>query len=65
MDILLWFLVASFVLWEMFAHFVMRNREAHTLSNRIWWLEKRYPKTRVVVGLACLVLLLHLTFQVP
>lgn len=65
MDIILWLLVAAVVVWELFAHFVARNREAHTLSNRIWWMEKRFPKSRGVVVVACLVLLTHLAFHVP
>ena len=61
MDIVLWAIVAAFAVWEVVAHFVFRNRGAHTLSNRIWALEKRYPKTRAATALACLLLALHLT----
>lgn len=61
LDWILWLIVAAFWTWEVFAHFVMKNRSAHTLSNRIQALERRYPKTRVLTAVACLVLALHLT----
>jgi len=60
MDYILWALVALFVIWEFYAHFIAHNRKAHTLSNRISALEKRYPKTRVLVAVVLLVLALHL-----
>jgi hypothetical protein len=60
MDYILWAIVAAFIIWEAYAHFVMHNRRAHTLSNRISALEKRYPKTRVLVAVVLLVLALHL-----
>lgn len=65
MDIILWAICVLFIGWELFAHFIARNMYAHTLSNRIWWVEKRYPKTRFAVVLACLVLLTHLAFRAP
>lgn len=61
MDVILWLIVLLFVVWEAFAHFIAKNKEAHTLSNRIWALEARYPKSRALVALACLALALHLT----
>lgn len=64
-DIPLWIICGAFVVWELFAHFVAKNREEHTLSNRIAALECRFPKTRIAVGLAVAVLFTHLTFQVP
>ena len=63
MDIILWVIVAAFIIWEFYAHVIAKNRKAHTLSNRIWWLEQRYPKTRALVALACLLLALHLTVR--
>ena len=60
-DIILWLIVGAFLVWELYAHFIGKNREAHTLSNRIWALEQRYPKTRVLTAVALLVLALHLT----
>ncbi len=62
-DILLWLLVGLFIVWEFYAHFIGKNKTAHTLSNRIWYLEQKYPKTRVLVAVACLVLCLHLTVR--
>ena len=59
-DIILWLIVGAFVLWEVYAHVIGRNKSAHTLSNRIWWLEQRYPKTRVLTAVVLLVLALHL-----
>lgn len=64
-DIPLWLIVATFVGWEVFAHFVARNRGEHTLSNRIWALEKAWWPARVLVGAAVAVLFTHLTFQLP
>ncbi len=61
MDVILWLIVAAFILWELYAHFIGKNKSAHTLSNRIWALEKRWPKTRVLTVLACVLLILHLT----
>lgn len=63
MDVILWVLCAAFAVWELFAHFVARNRGAHTLSNRIWALEQRWPPARILVGVACAALFAHLTFQ--
>lgn len=61
LDWILWLIVAAFVVWELYAHFVAKNKEAHTLSNRIQALEKKYPKTRVLTAVVILVLALHLT----
>lgn len=61
MDNILWAIVAAFVGWEGYAHFVAKNKKAHTLSNRIWALETRYPKTRVLTAVVLVVLSLHLT----
>lgn len=60
LDWILWTIVAAFGAWEAFAHFVAKNRDAHTLSNRIQALEARYPKTRVLTAVVMLVLALHL-----
>jgi len=60
MDWILVAIILAFVAWELYAYFVARNRSAHTLSNRIWWLQKRHPKLRVVTVLVLVVLLLHL-----
>lgn len=62
LDIFLWALIALFVVWEAFAHFIAKNREAHTLSNRIWALEKKYPKSRILVVAAIALLFVHLVF---
>ena len=65
MDIPLWVMCGAFTAWEVFAHFVARNKQEHTLSNRIWALEQKYPKSRVAVAGAVFVLFTHLVFQVP
>lgn len=62
-DIGLWAIVAAFVGWEAFAHFVARNRGSHTLSNRIWALEARYPIARLGVGAALGALAAHLLLR--
>lgn len=64
-DLPLWGIVAAFAVWEVFAHFVARNRGEHTLSNRVWALEARYPKTRVLVASLVALLFSHLVLQVP
>lgn len=64
-DLGLWLILAAFVAWEAFAHFVARNRGAHTLSNRVWALERRHPWTRLLVALAMVVATTHLVLQVP
>ena len=64
-DIVLWAIVGLFVAWEAFAHFIAKNREAHTLSNRIWALERRWPVTRLVVAAAVALLGTHLVAGFP
>jgi hypothetical protein len=61
LDAILYAIIAVFVVWEVVAHFVLHNVQAHTLSNRIAWLERRggWP-VRVVVAAAVLVLGVHL-----
>jgi len=61
LDIILWAIVALFVVWEVVAHYVLHNVEGHTLSNRIAWLERRggWP-VRVVVACAVVALGVHL-----
>lgn len=65
-DIPLWAIVGSFVGWELYAHFVAKNKAEHTLSNRIWRLEQKlgWPG-RGLVAAAVAVLFAHLVFQVP
>lgn len=63
MDWILWVICAAFGGWEAYAHFVARNKGAHTLSNRIWALQRRYPKARVLTAVVLLVLSLHLTVR--
>ena len=65
-DIPLWLIVSAFVGWEVFAHFVARNRGEHTLSNRIWSLERKlgWPG-RTLVATAVAALFTHLVFQLP
>lgn len=65
-DIPLWVIVAAFIGWELYAHFIGKNRSAHTLSNRIWELYRRYGNgPRALVALAVALLFTHLVFQVP
>jgi hypothetical protein len=63
-DYPLWGIIASFIGWEVYAHFIGKNKESHTLSNRIWSLETKYPASRVGVFGACVLLLAHLVFHV-
>lgn len=60
-DLPLWLIVGAFAGWELYAKAVAKNKGSHTLSNRIWALEKRYPKSRLVVLVACVLLTAHLT----
>lgn len=61
LDAILWAIVAVFVAWEAVAHFVLHNREGHTLSNRIVWLERKggWP-VRVLTAAAVIALGVHL-----
>lgn len=64
----LWGIIASFIGWEMWCHFVMKNKGEHTLSNRVWFLEglkKSGLPFQVVVALACATLFTHLVFHLP
>jgi hypothetical protein len=64
-DIPLWVICGMFVGWELFAHFVAKNKEEHTLSNRIAALERRFPVFRAITAGVVTLLFFHLTFQVP
>lgn len=65
-DLPLWGLIGSFVVWEVFAHFVARNRGSHTLSNRIWsWETKGGLAARLAVAAAIIVLFTHLVLHIP
>lgn len=61
MDWILYAIIGTFVAWEAVAHYAFHNRSAHTLSNRIAWLEKRggWP-VRIVVAVAIVALGAHL-----
>jgi hypothetical protein len=61
LDPILYAIIALFVAWEAAAHYAFHNQQAHTLSNRIAWLERHggWP-VRAGVGLAVVVLGLHL-----
>ncbi len=63
LDLILWAIVAAFIVWEFFAHFIAKNKSAHTLSNRIQALEARFPRVRVLTAVVLLVLALHLTVK--
>ena len=60
-DIALYAIILAFVIWEAIAHYVFHNQGAHTLSNRIAWLERKggWP-ARVVVAGAIIALGVHL-----
>ena len=62
-DLPLWIIVGAFIAWELYAHVIAKNRRSHTLSNRIWALEQRHPKSRAIVLIACVLLAAHLTVQ--
>jgi hypothetical protein len=65
MDVVLWTLVAAFISWEGVAHFVLHNRQGHTLSNRIWLFEKATgPVGYSLVSLSLVALFLHLVLHV-
>lgn len=60
-DLVLYLIVAAFVAWELAAHFAWHNRGAHTLTNRVAWLERRggWP-VRALVAAAVVALGVHL-----
>lgn len=57
-------ILAVFGLVDAEAHFT-KYQYGETFSAFIWWLLKRLPFMRVVIGLAIAVLFTHLEFQVP
>lgn len=61
LDWILYLILTAFVVWEAVAHFLLRNVEGHTLSNRILWLETKggWP-VRAVVAAGVVVLGIHL-----
>lgn len=59
-DLPLWLIVLSFVVWEVYAHFVAKNMGEHTLSNRIKTLEDAHPWTRLVTLVTMVALTIHL-----
>lgn len=61
LDAVLYTIVAAFVVWEAVAHYAFHNARAHTLSNRIAWLEQRggWP-VRALVAAAVVTLGVHL-----
>jgi hypothetical protein len=61
LDTILYGIVAAFVAWEGVAHYGLHNRQAHTLSNRIMWLERHggWP-VRAVVAAVVVALGVHL-----
>lgn len=60
-DPILWVLLGLFWVWEIIAHFVLKNQSGHTLSNRIKAFEKLagWPG-RVLVWAALIALGVHL-----
>jgi hypothetical protein len=62
-DLPLWMMLGEFIAWEVWCHFFMRNKGEHTLSNRIWLLEKLHPMARIPVAGACILLLMHLLYH--
>ena len=60
-DSILGLLILAFLVWEILARYVFHNHQIHTLSHLIGLMEARYPKTRVIVAVALVVLALHLT----
>jgi hypothetical protein len=62
-DLPLWVMLVAFGVWELYAHFVAGNKASHTLSNRIWALQGRYPWTRWLTWAVLVVLALHLPLQ--
>ena len=61
LDTILYLIVAAFTAWELTAHYLLHNRQGHTLSNRIEWLEREggWP-VRALVAVAVLTLGIHL-----
>lgn len=57
-------LLAVFGVVDATAHFT-KYQYGETFSAFIWWLLRRLPFMRVVIGLAIAVLFTHLEFQVP
>jgi hypothetical protein len=64
LDWILWTILAvgggAFIGWESYAHFVAKNQEAHTLSNRILALEKKHWWVRILIPAILIALCVHL-----
>lgn len=60
----LWGIIAAFVAWEFYAHFVRHNVGSHTLSNDIGRFERwAGPAGEILVVVVCLGLLAHLLHE--
>lgn len=63
-DLGLWIIIGAFVAWELDSYFT-GNHKTHTLSNRIRHFELEHPWSRWLVAALCLLLALHLVFNIP
>lgn len=57
-------LIALFAGGDLLAHYT-KYKYGETFSAWVWWLEKAFPFTRVVVGVILAVLFSHLEFHHP
>lgn len=57
-------LIALFAGGDLAAHFT-KYKYGETVSAWVWWLEKAFPFTRLVVGAILAILFTHLEFRVP
>lgn len=63
-DLGLWLIIGAFVVWELVCY-ATHNAVSHTLSWNLWHLESVHPWFRVIVGLAVVLLFVHLVFRWP
>lgn len=61
LDEILYGIVAAFVAWEGIAHFILHNKQGHTASNRILYIEKKGGiPIRILVAASVIALGIHL-----
>jgi hypothetical protein len=60
----LWGLLVLFAGGDVVAHFT-KYKYGETVSASLWWLEKVFPVSRVLIGLVLAVLFTHLEFHLP
>lgn len=64
LTVILWGLLVLFAAGDTIAHFT-RYKYGETVSASIWWLEKKFPVTRLIVFAVLSLLIVHLELRWP